>query len=302
MRKMLLVFLSFLLVLTPAVCSAVTVVTSFYPVWLLTRSLTDGLDNVTVQNLAAPETGCLHDYTLRPSDMAVLSRADVLLINGAGMESFLPVVLDAFPDLPVIDASAGVPMLIETEAVEIGEHDGEEEEEEEENAHFWLDPARASAMAENLANGLIRVVPECTDQITANLQALQHRMMVLSDDLRIGLRDIPCRDIVIFHEALPYLAEACQLNTVAVVGKESDDALTASMLVDLIRLIDRCDPVPLVIKTKEIDPYMEVLFAETDVPFCELDPLTSGPDHPPLDYYDTVMRDNLRILRDSLSR
>ena len=168
MRRFLLLVVSLVLVLLPAVSSALTVVTSFYPVWLLTRSLTDGLDGITVRNLAAPETGCLHDYSLRPSDMAVLSRADALLINGAGMESFLPVVLDACPDLIVIDASEGVAMLGETDAEEIGEED--EEEEEEGNPHFWLDPARASVMAENLASGLIRIAPEYEEQISANLR------------------------------------------------------------------------------------------------------------------------------------
>ena len=93
------------------VCScalAETVVTSFYPVWLITRNLTEGLEGFTVENLAEPATGCLHDYTLQNSDMVALSRADAFLINGAGMEPFLPLIASAYPELPVVDASAGV--------------------------------------------------------------------------------------------------------------------------------------------------------------------------------------------------
>ena len=298
MRKLLPILLGLLLLL-PAASAEVTIVTSFYPVWLLTRSLTDGLEDMTVQNLAAPDTGCLHDYSLRPSDMAVLSRADALLINGAGMESFLPVVLDACPDLTVVDASEGIPMLEEADAEEIGEE--EEEEEEEGDPHLWLDPARASRMAENLAAGLIEIVPEHADRITANLQALQADLEALSADLLSGVSDLSRQDVIIFHEALPYLAEACGLNPVAVVNKESDDALTTSMLVQIVRFIDDCGEPPLVMKTLETDPYIEVLETETGVRYCELDPLTSGPEDPPLDYYESVMRDNLRILREGLS-
>ena len=297
MRKRLITVIILVLLLLPAVSSAVTVVTSFYPVWLMTRSLTEGIDTITVRNLAAPETGCLHDYTLRPSDMAILSRADALLINGSGMESFLPVVLDACPDLMIVDASDGIPFLAEMETEEIGE----EEEEEEGNPHFWLDPARASLMAGNLATGLIQIAPEQADRILANLEFYQSRMKELSAELHRSLADLPSRDVIIFHEALPYLAEACGLNVIAVVSKESDDALTTSMLVQLIRFIKDCGVFPLVIKTLEADPYTEVLAAETGVRFCELNPLTSGPDNPPADYYESVMKENLRALLEELN-
>ena len=54
-----------LLLLFPCLAGAETVVTSFYPVWILTLNLTRGLeDHVTVRNLAAPSVGCLHDYQL----------------------------------------------------------------------------------------------------------------------------------------------------------------------------------------------------------------------------------------------
>ena len=58
--------LALLLVLTlflPALAAAETIVTSFYPVWILTLNLTEGIEGVSVVNLAEPATGCLHDYT-----------------------------------------------------------------------------------------------------------------------------------------------------------------------------------------------------------------------------------------------
>ena len=103
-----------------------TVVTSFYPVWILTRNLLEGAGNITVRNLAAPSVGCLHDYQLQPADMKVLSGADALLVNGAGMEAFLPEITRSFPDLPVIEASTGIELLKEGDALQIG--DAEEEE------------------------------------------------------------------------------------------------------------------------------------------------------------------------------
>ena len=79
--KRFLSFLLFLILLLPAAAPAETIVTSFYPVWVFTLNLTQGLEDITVRNLAAPETGCLHDYTLQPSDMKALAQADALLIK-----------------------------------------------------------------------------------------------------------------------------------------------------------------------------------------------------------------------------
>ena len=54
-----------LLISLPVLASAETLVTSFYPVWILTRNLTEGIDGMEVINMAASTTGCLHDYTLQ---------------------------------------------------------------------------------------------------------------------------------------------------------------------------------------------------------------------------------------------
>lgn len=298
MRKLLTIVLLLLLVANAA--SASTVVTSFYPVWLLTLNLTDGLDDVTVRNLAAPDTGCLHDYTLMPSDMLALSGADALLINGAGMESFLPMILEACPDLPVIDASEGIELLEEEEEEEEGHDHAGHDHGEEGNSHIWLDPARASAMAGNLAEGLIMIMPENEETIRANLASLQSRLSALGAEMKSSLAGLPARDIMIMHEAFPYFAEACGLNVIEIVDKEPEDNLPASRLVELVKTASSCNPPPLVIRSVEEDPAVSVLAAETGVPVCALDTLASGPDNPPLDYYERTMLENLEEIKKAL--
>ena len=62
------------------------IVTSFYPMYLFTRNLTEGISGVTVVNMTAQNAGCLHDYQLLSKDMKALGAADAFVINGAGME------------------------------------------------------------------------------------------------------------------------------------------------------------------------------------------------------------------------
>ena len=112
--------------------SSFRIVTSFYPLYIMVMNLTDGVDGVEIANMAEPQTGCLHDYQLRPGDLVSLEGADVFLANGGGMEDFLSDVLDTYPSLNILYALDGV----ETGALLPGEehaHEGHEHAREEED-------------------------------------------------------------------------------------------------------------------------------------------------------------------------
>ncbi|MEI6788994.1 MAG: zinc ABC transporter substrate-binding protein, partial [bacterium] len=53
--------------------AARTIVTTFYPIQIAVLNITAGVKGIQVVNLAAPTTGCLHDYQLTPRDRAILS-------------------------------------------------------------------------------------------------------------------------------------------------------------------------------------------------------------------------------------
>ena len=64
-RKFIAVMMSFMLIV-PAVCSGEIIVTSFYPIYVFALNLTDGLDDIAVRNLTAPDTGCPMIINYRP--------------------------------------------------------------------------------------------------------------------------------------------------------------------------------------------------------------------------------------------
>ena len=297
MKKFMILLLALLVLPGLALCE--TIVTSFYPIWIMTLNLTGGLeDHITVRNLAAPTVGCLHDYQLQPADMKALTAADAFLINGAGMEAFLPEITRSLPDLPIVEASEGIELLENGSAVEILEA----EEEGETNSHIWLDPLRAVRMAENLAAGLIRILPGDEAVITANLADYRARLEALDARLRQGLRDLPCKDIVTFHEAFPYFAAAYGLNVVAVVNKEPGEVLTPAQLGELVREIRLLGNPPLFVEPQYTDLSAQTLSSETGAPVYSLDPIVTGPEeNVPLDYYETVMLQNMNTLITVLS-
>ena len=287
-----------MLVFLPCAALSETVVASFYPIWLLALNLTDGIDGLEVRNLAAPETGCLHDYQLQTGDMKALAEADLFLINGAGMESYLDTVFSAFPDLPVITAADGIPLLYGLDALEIGEAEAEEDEP---NAHIWLSAANAAAMAENLARGMEAHLPQHAEALARNLAALQERLLSLDQELKDGLANLPSREIVTFHEAFPYFAQAYGLHVAAVVNREPGETLSPAQMALLADTVRSLGNPPLFVEPQYEDLSARILAAETGAPVYTLDPVVTGPEeNVPPDYYDSVMRENMRVLREAL--
>lgn len=293
MKKLLSLLCAAAMLLTPVLAQAGQAVTSFYPIYVFTLRLTEGIDDIDVRCLAAPGTGCLHDYQLSTADMKALSGASVFLINGAGMESYLDFVLDALPDLPVTDASEGVTLL---SAGAEDDHDHGQW-----NAHIWLDAQNAMQMVRNLSAGLIAAFPEHAEAIAANRDAYLARLNQLDADLRAGLSTLSHKDIVTFHEAFPYFARAYGLNVAAVMNREPEDTLSPRQLAELTETIRSLGAPPLFCEPQYEDVAAQTLSRETGAPIYTLDPIVTGPatDIPPT-FYEDRMLENMRVLQEAL--
>ena len=108
----------------------ITIVTSFYPMYVAVLNLVDGIDEIRVRNLSEPQTGCLHDFQLTPEDMKLLSGADVFVVNGGGIENFISDVAKTYPKLQIVQACEGISLL----GSEGHEH---EEAHDHEKAHLY---------------------------------------------------------------------------------------------------------------------------------------------------------------------
>lgn len=296
-KMLLCLFLVILLLPLPSLGE--TVVTSFYPIWLIALNLAEGIEELQVRNLAAPDTGCLHDYQLQTGDMKVLADADLFLVNGAGMESYLDLVYDAFPDLPVCESSKGIDLMKDADALQIGE--AHEEESSEVNAHIWLSALNAAHMAENMASAMSDSFPAFQDRLQVNLQAFVRRMEALDAELKAGLSGLPRKGIITFHEAFPYFAQAYGLEVLAVVNREPGETLSPGQLAQLADAVVDLGQPPLFVEPQYEDLSARTLAAETGSKIYLLDPIVTGPEKDvPMDYYDQKMMENMRTLQSAL--
>ena len=295
--KKILAMLLILLLLPLSGCAAqqetFTVMTTFYPLYILAQNVLDGVEQVQLLSMTPPSTGCLHDYQLLPRDMRALATAQVLLINGAGMESFLDDVTGQFKSLPIVDCSQGVSLLEEAD------HDEEEEHDHGEfNPHIWLDPQNAIQMVRNMAAALAELLPGQADRIRANAEEYAAVLTDLDAELRDAVSQLPHRQIVTFHEAFPYFARAYGLEVAAVVALEPDEPLPPKMLGEVVAAVRAAGNPPLFSEPQYENAALKAVAQETGAPVYELDPLVTG-DGAKTAYQD-VMRKNLAVLQEAL--
>ena len=277
----------------------VTVMATFYPVYVLAENVLDGVEGVELTSMTPPTTGCLHDYQLLTRDVKALAAASALLCNGAGMESFLTDVTDQYPDLKIVDCSAGVELMREEEHED---HDEEEEHEHhdhgEYNAHIWLSPRNAVIMVENIRAAMSEMLPDQAEKINQNAAAYTERLTALDAELAEEIAKLPSRTIVTFHEAFPYFAEAYGLEVAAVVALEPDEPLSPRMLAEVVDKVKAAGNPPLFSEPQYESTALQAVAQETGAKVYELDPLVTGDGA--LTAYEDTMRRNLKVLQEAL--
>ena len=262
------------------------IVTSFYPMYIATLNITQGIDGVTVTNMTKPQTGCLHDYQLMTEDMKTLEKADAFVINGAGMESFLDKVIKQQKSLKVIDASKGIDLL----------KDGDEE-----NPHVWLSVTDAIAQVKNIAEQLKAADPKHADAYEKNAAAYIKKLEALKTEMHAALDTVPNQDIVTFHEAFPYFAKEFGLNIISVVEREPGTEPTPAELQETIEQV-KALPVKVLFTEPQYSPSAaETIARETGAKIYTLDPIVTGEaNEQALNAYIDTMKKNMETLKTAL--
>ena len=269
--------------------SEINVTASFYPIYILAENVIGDTEGINLQNMAQPQTGCLHDYQLSTGDMKKLDTTDIFLINGGGMESFLDNALELFPQLNIVDTSKG------TVSLENDGHDHEEEGEDEhshnheENSHFWILPQNAAVQAENICEALSEVCPDKADEFRRN-----------TDNFIESLNDIETFDgngmkVCIFNEAFAYLHLSYGLDVRLCVEMDENQTPSAKEMAEIITTVKEENISLLIAADDASKAIADTVARETDAKVVVLDPVLTG-DFSPKSYAE-ALNENAHILK-----
>ncbi len=276
------------------------IVTSFYPMYILTQNVAAGIDGVTVQNMAEQNVGCLHDYQLQTRDMVTLEGADALVINGGGMEQFMDKVMTLREDLSVIDASEGIEMLPSASEHDHDDHDDHDHEGEVMNAHVWLDPSLAMVQVRNIAEGLANADSDHADAYRSNAEAYILKLEQLKAEIAEQLAPYAGREIITFHEAFTYFAEAFGLHVAGVIATEPGEEPSTRDIADTCDLVNRLGIRTLFVEPQYPQKAAQTIARETGASIYTLDPCVSGDGS--MESYENIMRENARVLTEAFAQ
>jgi len=263
----------------------VSVVASFYPMYLMACNVTKDVPGVSVVNMTSNTFGCLHDYAITTADMKRLAVADVFVTNGAGMESFLDKVAAQYPRLKIVQLAEGIPLI---------KGHGEEGD----NPHVWVSVSNAITQVRNLGKALAEFDQPHAELYRKNIDGYVAKLDALRARMKTELEQFRGRKIVMFHEAFPYFAQEFGLEIAAVIEREPGSAPSAKELAETIDLVKAAGVKALFSEPQYPSAAADAIARETGARVYVLDPAVTGPDA--LDAYIKAMEKNLTVLKEAL--
>ena len=282
------------------------IVTSFYPIYIMVLNLTEGVEGVSVTNMAENHTGCLHDFQLQTSDMKKIEKCNAFVINGAGMESFLDKIVATNPNIRIVDSSEGIDILEDKhthhhneEAEQKDDEDSEEDEGIHGNPHIWVSISNYIEQIRNICKGLASADPKNEEKYKSNADIYIKKLESLKEKMHSELDTLPNRDILTFHEAFPYFAKEFNLNVAAVINREPESEPSVKELSETINTIKELGVKSLFVEPQYPSASAEVIAKETGANIYTLDPSSSGEIFK--DAYINAMEKNLEVLKEALA-
>ena len=268
-----------------ASATGLRIATSFYPIYLATLNVARDIPAVEVINMTRPLAGCLHDYQMTPGDLVTLEKADIFVVNGAGMETFLDKAIQQVPRLKLIQASDGIALMSTAGVV---------------NPHVWVSVTLYMQQVANIAAGLERFDPDHAALYRKNTATYLAKLDALRAAMLTGLQNAKTREIITFHEAFPYFAKEFGLTVVAVIEREPGSEPNARELAQAITLVKKTGIKAIFAEPQYSAKAADVIARETGATVYRLDPVVTGPMAP--DAYLTIMQSNLRTLEQALGK
>ena len=206
-----------------------------------------GGNRVDVTTLVGPN-GDPHVYSPTPGDARTLAAANVIFVNGLGLEGWMTRLVTAagIKTSPVTVSKGITPRKTE---------DPREPEHMMIDPHAWQSVANAKTYVANIRDGLDAADPAGKPTYDANAAAYLGRLDALEQQIEAAIDKIPAdrRKIIITHNSFGYFSDAYGIAFVAPEGVSTDAEPAAKDVAKIIALI-RKQKIPAVFMENIADP------------------------------------------------
>jgi zinc transport system substrate-binding protein len=207
------------------------IVATFYPLAAFARGVAGDLADVSAIVPAGIEP---HDYEPTPQDVLSIRKADMFIINGAGMDNWAKKLR---PELERIGKS----VVVMEDSMTLLAHDDEEVGGQAPDPHFWLDPLLAKRETETIRDALSLLDPDHAAAYAGNTDAFAKRLDALDQAYRTGLASCTRHDIITSHDAFGYLAKRYGFAAHPIAGLSPEEEPSPKRIAELSDLAKKLD-------------------------------------------------------------
>lgn len=257
------------------------IVTTFYPIYIMASNITEGANQVELVNMTDQNVGCLHDYTLATADMKKIEKANVLIQNGFGLESFMDKIISTYSNISIIDTSTNVANTIQ--------------ENEEINPHIWTSLSNYILQVEEINQQLKKYNPENATIYQSNTEEYLRKIQQLKINYETQLSNLNAKKAICLNEALAYLAKEIGLNTTYVETDHEESSLSAETMKNLITQMKQENIKIILVDSEDNLKNAQTLANETGAKIYEFNSGMTG--NLEKDAYLNSMNSNLKILK-----
>lgn len=179
------------------------ILVTFYPIYKFAKAV--GGEKVDV-SVIIPSGVEPHDWEPTVQDIERLKQSNMIIINGAGLESWIPKLVSANPDIIVVDSSKNIALLQKNEGTSMTD------------PHIWLDPVLAKIQVQNIADSMIKADPDNANYYQQNANQYKAKLDLLDQQIRTELASCNKKDFLAFHDAFSYFSKEYGLNQNTIVG------------------------------------------------------------------------------------
>lgn len=255
----------------------IQVYASIYPMYDFAKKIcADKADVYNMTSVGAEP----HDFEITSKDMTDLTKANLFIYNGGGMEHWVDTVKDSIKELKYVESSSN----IDNEGLD---------------PHFWLSPIKAKKQMENIKNALVEIDADNADYYNSNYNFYAEKLDELNNNFKDALSNIKNTNLVLTHPAFGHFCKEYSLNQVAIARDEADPKAMS----DTIAFIKNNNVKAIFYEDFSSSKLVDSIAKETGVKILTLNPIeslskeavNSGED------YFSVMEKNLISLTNGLN-
>ena len=238
-RQLWLVCFSLMVAAVPARAQdRLNVVASFSILGDFVRNL--GGDRVNVTTLVGSNSD-VHVYSPTPADAKRIADAKIVIVNGLGLEGWLPrLAQSAGSKAAIVTATGGIATR------KLGS---------DADPHGWQSVVNAKIYVTNIRDALAAADPAGAETYRANSQTYLEKLDALDREVRAAVARIPesRRKVISTHDAFGYFADAYGIEFIAPLGVSTESEASARDIARIITQI-RTQKIPAVFLENISDP------------------------------------------------